>query len=127
VKRYQLRDSIPMVWWLRLPARRAKKFVAYARQHFFIDRGCAFLRRKHAYRLNDYEIWAATSHEHAVQVAMQTCGLPRDDVYDEAYTERPLLQGSLEVLRVGYDDGTTRTLAELLREMQSPGLLCAFE
>ena len=73
-----------------------------------------------AYRLNDYEWWAADSLEEAIQVAMKETGCSREDVFDPSF-------GWAEdrSLRVWEDESKTKstTVGLLLDEMTGPGFV----
>lgn len=81
-----------------------------------------------AYRLNEYEWWAADTAEQAIEVAVRETGVPREElVDDDFFTGEP----ENPELKVRVDDDTWPeqyiTSRELLENMPGPGVACSTE
>lgn len=77
-----------------------------------------------AYRLNEYEWWAANSLEEAIKVAMHETGCTRDEVFDPDYG-----QPEYRSLMIWEDESCTKkiTVGQLLDEMTEPGFMFCTE
>lgn len=77
-----------------------------------------------AWRLNDYEWWAADTLEEAIAAAMEDTGCSREDVFDDDYGD-PEPESAL----VWEDEERTKkiTVGELLSGMTEPGFAFGIE
>lgn len=72
-----------------------------------------------AYRLNEYEWFAAHSFDEAVTLAIKQTGLPREDVVDEMFaSEEP---ESVDIMLSDEDGKPFVSVGDFLKEMTEPG------
>lgn len=79
-----------------------------------------------AWRINEYDVWAAETMDQAVEACMKEQDLPREDCYDELYAreESPDL-----LVEIDNGDEVLKkvTIAELLDGKVEPQALCTYD
>lgn len=78
-----------------------------------------------AFRLNAYEAWAGKDLDDAIENAMQSKGVSREDAFDDVYGAELPMDMDIDV-----DDGGVTNVISILAGMQKrnrPGLVCQFE
>jgi len=79
-----------------------------------------------AWRINEYDVWAAETMEQAIEACMKEQGLPLEDVYDEVYAR----EESPDLL-VEIDNGDVVlkkvAIAELLAGKTEPHCVCTYD
>ena len=79
-----------------------------------------------AYRLNDYEAWAGKDLDDAISVCMRTCGVDREDAFDDCFGYE--IPGDTEV--AGDHPGTVAKVSDILASMKkegTPDVVCLFD